>query len=357
MDNTSHFFKEHYILLNRIDLAEQDGYINTFADLPFVVGLLSYAERQGITLDPDATEEAIFNYLTGIEIPNAVTKCMEQAFCNSNYVLTIDHLATVLGVTNAWIEKNVLSHLDYIVPPAGTSAFWYSLVSSDFLEAEAPKIGELQMWQARYYKFKRVLINLDSFLNFMVQNLTIKFINSTNSSVELDIKLTLEQAKGLVLEQLIALPNFKPHHRSVIPIKLLYRKKDIKNLVLDLKLQKFKSSTIQDLKRYHACVTPNFLTKKQQARKANIIHNPPEVPGLSNTLDYTLVNSLTPEDLGIITHNVEVDRYVAEQQHLILNLTAGTTNTALYLFAETLPTTGALQELLDLFKVDDGETV
>ncbi len=357
MDNTKFFFKEYYKLIDKIDLAEQDSYINTFADLPFVVGILDYAERQQTTLDPDAIEEAISNYLTDVELPNVITACMEQAFCNNNYVLTIDHIATVLGVTNAWTEKNVLPALDYIIPPAGTSPFWYSLVSPGFLEAETPKIGELQMWQARYYKFKRVLISLDSFFNFIVQNLTIKSANSINSSTELDIKLTLEQAKALVWEQLIALPNFKQHQQSTIATKLLYRKKDIKNLVLDLKLQKFKSSTIQDLKRYHACVTPNFLTKKQQARKANIIYNPPEVPGLSNTLDYTLVNSLAAQDLGIITHNVEVDRYVAEQEHLVLNLVAGVTNTTLYLFVETLPPTGALQELQDLFNLNLGETV
>lgn len=198
---------------------------------------------------------------------------MSNAIFDKGFSLPLSDVCRKLDLDMTYFteRKSVnLKGVNYFVAPIGAAEFFNY----------ADRFGPYHFWERRLLKWKKIFLNREQFLDFLVKHM---YIIDGNGNEE---NITRETAEHL------------------LESKTLYRKRSLKNLLLEAKLANYIRKTNDDITRYYQ--------QKLKIIESAMFPNQEHIEDLEEYIksEHDITNALKVEDLALTCRTTEVNKFL-----------------------------------------------
>lgn len=232
-------------------------------------------------IDPD-------NEFTPDGLLQVVVDEMRRAVEDQGYNLALADACNNLDIDTTYFtdkKRNYIKQIDYVVVPAGAASYFKNAKQYHF-------------WERRLLKWKKIFVKRDSLIQFLMGNM---YVINMGGNGEEEVLIDRDMAN------------------YILDNKVLYRRCNIKDLVLKRKRNEFVRKTIVDIKMYQKSMAgpfgiPDSIKEEMEEEER-------------------LVKALNYKDLALTANNKEVADFISNNDHQKLRL-KGDKDVTLYMFLD-----------------------
>lgn len=209
-----------------------------------------YKEKIKELVDKGEEDEAIALEYERLEY---VKKTFYNLYSEKGFHITIEKIEDMLGLPERYIRDNILEEVDYFVTVDGCSEAFKDI----------NLFVDLNFFERRYYKWKKIYIEENSFLEYLTKYL--KYLKEIKEEiVEDDKKKTITTFQETDCDR-DYIYNYLFEKKNK-----LYRRAEIKDLIIEIKRERMRDRAYGDLNARRKELDNRYDIEKEKLDKFNI---------------------------------------------------------------------------------------